>query len=190
MNEKIIALGDSLTLGYPFNEEKSWVAILREEHALNILNKGINGDTTEGMLERFESDVVKQHPELVIITGGANDAFNFVPVQDMIYNYREMIRIALDNDIVPIIGITLPVDDEFAERKLKKFRIRIWEYCEEHSLHRIDFYSELLDTKTGLIKELYDFDGLHPNPEGYRAMARTAWNVLKCILMYIKQRQL
>ena len=39
------------------------------------------------MLYRFEDDVVKEQPSHVIITGGANDAFGFVPYGDMIYNY-------------------------------------------------------------------------------------------------------
>ena len=58
------------------------------------------------MLYRFEDDVVKEQPSHVINTGGANDAFGFVPYGDMIYNYREMIDIAVSNNIIPIVGIT------------------------------------------------------------------------------------
>jgi lysophospholipase L1-like esterase len=74
-NLKVVALGDSITQGYPFDMEASWVYILKMEKGLDIVNKGINGDTLEGMLERFERDVISLLPGMVIIMGGTNDAF-------------------------------------------------------------------------------------------------------------------
>lgn len=182
MEHKIIAIGDSLTFGFPFREERSWVGILRREYGINIINKGINGDYTSGMLYRFQDDVVKKRPSHVIITGGANDAFSFVPYGDIVYNYREMIDIALSNNIIPIIGITPPVDDEFVEKKLLKFRFSIKEYCFNKNLTMIDFYSKMVDPETGIMKGIYDFDGSHPSPEGYKAMAKEAFKVLEDLI--------
>ena len=68
MEHKIIAIGDS-TFGSHF-AKKGRVGILRNEYGINIVNKGINGDYTSGMLYRFEDDVVKEQPSHVI-TGGA-----------------------------------------------------------------------------------------------------------------------
>ena len=72
---KIVALGDSLTVGetgvFDSNESASYPKYLEtfaEEHLrsiqsdvrVNVLNRGINGDLTSGMLERFGTDVVNE----------------------------------------------------------------------------------------------------------------------------------
>lgn len=56
---KIVCLGDSLTYGFGVSRSNSWTNIVNEETRLEIVNKGINGDTTSGMLARFNEDVVK-----------------------------------------------------------------------------------------------------------------------------------
>ena len=101
MKHKIIAIGDSLTFGYPFGKARSWVGILQKEHNINIINKGINGALTLGMIQRFEIDVINENPTHVVITGGANDAYDFLPYGDILYNCCEMIDMAVTNDIVP-----------------------------------------------------------------------------------------
>jgi lysophospholipase L1-like esterase len=67
---KIVALGDSLTVGetgFSDSEESAsypkYLETLAEEHLrslqsdvkVNVLNRGINGDLTSGMLERFDN---------------------------------------------------------------------------------------------------------------------------------------
>lgn len=48
-----IFLGDSLTFGYGVKPKDNWVHKLSEYLKLNILNKGVNGNTTTDMLFRF-----------------------------------------------------------------------------------------------------------------------------------------
>ncbi len=75
----IVCLGDSITYGFPFGPEESWVALSAQALGLNMVNKGANGDTTRGMRRRFKRDVVSLNPAYVIIMGGANDAFMDIP---------------------------------------------------------------------------------------------------------------
>ena len=70
---KIVCLGDSLTYGFGVSRSNSWTNIVNKETRLEIVNKGINGDTTSGMLARFNEDVVKNSPDIVFIMGGTND---------------------------------------------------------------------------------------------------------------------
>ena len=51
-----IFLGDSLTFGYGVKPKDNWVHKLSEYLKLNILNKGVNGNTTTDMLFRFYED--------------------------------------------------------------------------------------------------------------------------------------
>lgn len=177
LKNKIVALGDSLTLGFPFEENKSWPGILREEKGLNIINKGINGDTTKGMFVRFDWDVVKLSPDVVVITGGANDILNGIPLEQIKENILKMITTAKNHKIIPVLGITPPVDDPMLQRKLKKFVDFLNNLSSDYLL--IDFYSSMIDKKTNKLRTEYDLDGVHPNERGYRTMAETAWDILK-----------
>ena len=71
----IVAIGDSLTYGFPFSPRYSWVFAVGNSAGLTMINKGVCGETTEDMLRRFKRDVIELHPDHVIITGGSNDAF-------------------------------------------------------------------------------------------------------------------
>jgi acyl-CoA thioesterase I len=76
----IVAIGSSSTAGagasssaasYPGRLE----VLLRERfHAvpIRVLNRGVNGELTTGMLARFDKDVVADHPDLVLWQVGTN----------------------------------------------------------------------------------------------------------------------
>ncbi|MHA1719447.1 MAG: GDSL-type esterase/lipase family protein, partial [Promethearchaeota archaeon] len=74
MNQtKLVCLGDSLTEGYDIDLNQRWSDLLKENFNFEIINSGISGDTTSGMLARFHQMVVIHKPSHVIIMGGTND---------------------------------------------------------------------------------------------------------------------
>jgi acyl-CoA thioesterase I len=178
MTIRIVALGDSLTEGYPFQQEYSWVNILADEQKWDIVNRGTNGETTGEMLGRFIQDVVFAKCQVVIITGGANDVFQQVPMEITFGNYRTMLDLAKQYQILPVLGLTLPIDEPELEEELKMLRIQLLDTAKQLDLPIIDFYSALVDVKSGLIAQQWDYDGVHPNPQGYRCMAKTAQPIL------------
>lgn len=181
---KIVALGDSITYGYPFDMEASWVHILQAEKGLDIVNKGINGDTLEGMLERFEQDVISLLPGIVVIMGGTNDAFEGYSLSSMEYNLKQMLEKAGASNIVPLIGIPIPVDESAVEKKLQGFRDFLRSFCKQERIACIDFYDTMADGH-GRTKEELDFDGVHPSRDGYRVMADAAYDSLSQALKRI-----
>jgi len=76
---KIVCLGDSLTYGFGVRRAKVWTKLaenkLQEEYKLHIevINEGICGDTSGGMLSRFHNSVFLQKANIVHIMGGGND---------------------------------------------------------------------------------------------------------------------
>lgn len=50
---KVIALGDSLTFGYGADKNQSYPVKLATKTGWNVINAGINGDTSEGVLNRL-----------------------------------------------------------------------------------------------------------------------------------------
>jgi len=71
--KKIVCHGDSLTEASDLDKKYTWPIMLESRLDLKIINSGIGGDTSGGLLGRFYDDVVRHQPDLVIILGGTND---------------------------------------------------------------------------------------------------------------------
>ncbi|MGE5453838.1 MAG: GDSL-type esterase/lipase family protein [Methylocystaceae bacterium] len=167
----IICLGDSLTWGYPYGPEVSWVNLIPELYNLEAINRGINGNTTGEMLERFDRHVLQKKPKYVIITGGANDVFWRESVDAIIYNYQQMLQQAEQSGIKVIIGLTPPVDDPEMEARLKMVRTRLLELAQIKELQVIDFTPPFYEADGSVNGKLF-LDGAHPSRQGYLLMGK------------------
>ena len=66
-NLEIVCIGDSLTYGYKLKKSEVWTKLIENKYGIKVLNKGINGDSTGGMLSRFYRDVVGNKSSYVFI---------------------------------------------------------------------------------------------------------------------------
>jgi|LGOV01.1.fsa_nt_gb lysophospholipase L1-like esterase len=180
MKKKIICLGDSLTQGYNIDYGKSWPEILSKK--FNVINKGISGDTTIGMLSRYSKDVLEEKPSHIIVMGGTNDLYFNWPINQVLSNIVTMTRQSKYNDIQMIIGlppisynrenpIELYLDGEKHSLLLDDYREKLKTLCEFEGHSYIDF-------NEGLSRYHFFEDGLHPTEEGHNIMAL---NVLKIL---------
>lgn len=112
---KIVCLGDSLTFGFKMTRENTWPRIVEKELNIKVLNKGICGDTTAGMLSRFRADVIDEQPTHLILMGGTNDLV-FQLESSIIYsNIATMIYQAYHYNIILIVGISIPIVPHIAK---------------------------------------------------------------------------
>ena len=72
---KIICLGDSFTQGY-LVEDKNYTRFL-EKAGFLVRNLGVNGSTTEEMLERYKRFKAEEDDDILVVFGGTNDFFFF-----------------------------------------------------------------------------------------------------------------
>lgn len=70
--ERVIALGDSLTFGYGASQNLSYPKILAQKTGWEVINAGVDGDTTANVLSRLEG-IIAQKPKLVLLGIGGND---------------------------------------------------------------------------------------------------------------------
>jgi acyl-CoA thioesterase-1 len=191
---KIVCIGDSLTSGFGVFKDKRWTELMIKNHKLNIINKGINGDTTTGMLCRFFDDVLSLKPSLAIIMGGCNDFISNRSLRNTEINMEEMVLDALSHNIIPIPAIEIPLIEEMAKRKWRQdadyayvtessllYRNWILKFSESKGLNCIDFYrlfQEKLNSYS--TRELY-IDGIHPTALGHKFMAEEAIRVVSQI---------
>lgn len=180
---KVVCIGDSLTYGYGVSNKKNWVSLLNERCKIRFVNKGINGDTSGGMLARFYKDVVYEKPTFVMIMGGTNDFIFENSLTVVKSNIMAMVHQAYYNRITPIIGIGIKVDNEnFREdwasitdinqlnRKILEYRQWIIDFSRVFNIANVDFYEEF-QNKTGNKYATYLIDGIHPSKEGHSIMA-------------------
>lgn len=173
----IVALGDSLTYGYPYSPGSSWVSLAAEELALTIHNRGVNGETSLEMQARLESDVLALKPDAVIVLAGSNDALGLreVITWDRTRQALQAMarRIKADRGEV-IFVLPPPVDEPLAEARLKIQRKWLQEEAALKGLRLLDFYTPLLAESGFGIKPELTVDGLHPNKNGYKVLAQAA----------------
>lgn len=189
---KIVCIGDSLTFGYGVSKKDSWVEILKSELNLDIINKGVNGDTTAGMLARSYNDVIENTPDYVIIMGGLNDFMSNRNLNLVTSNLDELISESLKYNIIPIIGIEPLLLPPIAKEKWSEdldykainstqlsYRNWIMIFCALKNINYIDFQKCFeKNLKNKLPSELY-IDGLHPTPLGHKLMAGCIKEVFK-----------
>lgn len=103
---KVVALGDSLTFGYGADKSQSYPVILAQKTGWNIINMGVNGDTTKDVLNRMDS-VISENPKLVLLGIGGNDVLRRVNASETRANLVSIIK-ALQDKNIPVVLIAEP----------------------------------------------------------------------------------
>lgn len=176
---KILLIGDSLTYGYGVDHDKSWAYLLSKNKGVDIINKGINGDTTAGMLFRAYEDIASYSPCFTVIMGGSNDLLSGLSYNYVKDNIILTIEEAQSLGSEPILAIQPPVVPIMAERlwssgvnyykvneEIKAYKNDILPYAIENQIKYIDFFTpfhRLLAEDKAID---YYLDGLHLNSNG------------------------
>ncbi len=165
-SDRWVFLGDSITDGntYPLIIEQALKEAKKDRPS--FFNAGIGGDTSEGMLKRLDRDVFALHPTTVSISAGINDR---MPVGEYERNIRAIVAAVRSHKAEPILLTTTTVDRPTAEvlSKLEGYNSVLRQIAEEEKL-RLAEVQEKFKGKSGLFVE----DGIHPNFEGHRLIAR------------------
>lgn len=201
----ILAFGDSITYGN-WDPEGGWVGRLRtyldskslENYSGEDLystyytltyNLGIPGETSSGLLERFETELVMRYnPDelnIILIAIGINDSRYYnslaqyeTDIDRFRQNIWDLEEIAkkYTNDVA-FIGLT-PVDETrtdpifwetdavYKNESIEKYDTVIREFCESRKIPFIDIFSQMKQLEVAKLME----DGIHPNREGYKIL--------------------
>jgi acyl-CoA thioesterase I len=173
--KRVVFMGDSITEGWHFDEPSGFPG-------KGYINRGISGQTSPQMLERFRQDVVDLQPKLVVILAGTNDiAGNTGPMtpEETESNLQSMADLATANHIrVVLCSVTPAVDFPWQPGldpapKIDKLNAWIKQYAADKGYVYVDYHSALKDSRDGLPPNL-SHDGVHPNAAGYAIMAPLA----------------
>jgi lysophospholipase L1-like esterase len=192
--KKIVCHGDSLTEAPDQDKNYTWPTLVENSLNLNVINSGIGGDTSGGLLGRFYPDVRRHQPDLVIILSGTNDLWWDLDINLIQANIFTMACQAQFHNITPIVGLPLPLLMENIRRQEMMAPIAGWQKCvkklsdlvtalmasaEQSDIACLDFYHPFLAKNGKTIGKYYLEDGLHPNQQGHLLMAEKAVDLLR-----------
>ena len=167
-NSVILAYGDSLTFGYGANSKtESYPAILSQLSGIEVVNKGISGETSQQGLERLPSVLAEVNPSLVILCHGGNDLIRKLSQQQLKSNLDQMIQLIQNTGAevmligVPNFSLMLSIPDLYSQlSELQSVPIQL------DILQKIERDRRLKS------------DQVHPNAAGYKLMAETIYQEL------------
>lgn len=139
---------------------------------VSVANRGIGGDTTEGLLNRIEQ-VTELNPEKVFLMIGVNDLQQDVPVETIVQNYIKIVEaIKKDSSETQIyVQSVLPVAGDLYENNQYQRSEPINEAVSQlnKELAQLDgvTFLNVADRFGNELAEEYSVDGLHLSEEGY-----------------------
>lgn len=156
----LVVLGDSLAAGYGSETQKGYVAVLQQRLKVDLINRGVSGDTTAQGLARLDKDVLSLDPALVVVELGGNDFLQKVPLEVTFANLDAIVtRIQSKRAAVLLLGSQSGLfGDKAAALYLELARRRHTGYV----ANILDGILTRADLKA---------DAIHPNDRGYEAMA-------------------
>ena len=161
----IVALGDSLTAGYGLPAEEGFVSRLEVSlraggMPARVVNAGVSGDTSAGGRARLDW-ALAEHPDLVIVELGANDALRGLDPASTYDNLDNIVTRIRARDIeVLLTGMQAPPN--FGRRYSEDFRSIYTRLAKKHNVILYPFFLDVVAAERGLKQR----DGLHPNAAG------------------------
>lgn len=168
----IICFGDSITFGYGANPGEDYPAALGKMVKLEVINAGVDGDTSFSALERLEQDVLSKKPRLVIVEFCGNDFLKKIPKETTVKNLSEVI------DRIQAKGIMVALVDISAGMFFREYRAAFKKLAEEKQAIFIPVVLYKIITNPSMKSDFF-----HPNVRGYKVIASRVYNA---IARYIK----
>ncbi|MGM9966463.1 lipase [Rummeliibacillus sp. TYF005] len=160
--ESTVMLGDSMIL---YNE---WA---EEFPIAPILNRGIGGDTTFGLLKRLDT-ITSGKPKRIVLMIGVNDISKGFTEEQTLKNYDKILSTIEEKSPSTKIIMTsvLPVNNELYGYRVHNSQVvslntGLKKLASKHKILMIDIHDKFL--KDDHMDSQYTSDGLHLNGKGY-----------------------
>jgi acyl-CoA thioesterase-1 len=184
----VLFLGTSLTAGLGVTSEQTHPALIqaRIDSAgldFQVVNAGVNGETSAGGLRRIDW-LLRQPVAVLVLELGANDMLRGQDVAAMRANLQEIIdRTRVAHPETRVVIAAMQAAPNLGEPYVSEFAATFVELAEENDAALIPF---LLDGVAG-VPELNQPDGNHPTAEGQVIVAENVWAVLEPVLRQLEE---
>jgi acyl-CoA thioesterase I len=176
----IVFLGTSLTAGLGLDPDSAYPQQIQRKIDASglpyqVVNAGVSGETTAGLLRRLDW-VLKQPADVIVIETGANDGLRGLPVtatRSTLGNALDRIR--KDRPDATVMLVQMEAPPNLGQEYTSAFHAMFPELAREHGVTLVPFLLEGVAGQTTLNQG----DGIHPNSAGERIVADNVWRVLQ-----------
>ena len=171
----ICIFGDSITEAVD-DKKGGWVGRLdlnRDE--VQIINRGVDGDSTDDLVLRFEADIEGKNPDIIVLAIGTNDSMylsdkgrNHVNFEKFIANLG-ILKIMAERHAnrVVFVGLT-PADERlttpvpwgtgmhYTNREIERYDRAIREFCEKEAAQFIDIHAGFMGYSRKSVQQYTD----------------------------------
>jgi lysophospholipase L1-like esterase len=166
----IVFLGDSLT------DQGEWNELLKN---CQIVNRGISGDTTEGVFNRLDR-ITKYKPRKIFLMIGVNDLWNeSKTIPEIINNYQKNLEFIQQKSPQTQVFIEslLPINNRSYQiaidnRDIITVNQELKKLAEQFSCQYLNLHDRFLNDN-GQLDVKYTMDGVHLTTEGYLLWAKS-----------------
>ncbi len=179
----IIFYGDSLTAGYGLAPEYAFPALvdgLLADQGLDykVVNAGVSGETSSGGVTRIDW-ILNQKVDIFVLELGANDGLRGIPTEktfENLQNIIQQVRSKYPACKIVVVGMLVPpnMGKEYADN----FSGIYPRLAKESNTAFMPF----LLTDVAGDADLNLPDGIHPNAEGHKIVAKNILKVLEPLL--------
>ncbi|MCD2435047.1 GDSL-type esterase/lipase family protein [Acidaminococcus sp. NSJ-142] len=181
---KMAFIGDSLVSCPNVTLTETWPDIAGKKLGLEVVNNAAGGKLTLVMRGMFPYDVLNENADGVFILCGMRDIMLDEPMSSIEENIQVTLDKAQEAGLKVIVlgkpplttlksaeaGWQVPSEVDKHNEALKTYRAWLDEEAARRNLPVLDFQEVLTKAAAESGKELL-LDGLHPNAEGYKAVA-------------------
>lgn len=179
-------LGDSISHGGAAYIPAGQLSCQWETYSsVPIKNLARSGDTTQMMIERFDSDVLPFRPKILLIMAGVNDIRLGASGDDVIKNFETLRDKCLANDITPVFCTVTSMNPKLIRQRGIELTDGDWREAREkinlwimQTPYFVDTAAALTD-ECGLLRVELTPDGLHPALRGKKIIGETISNYLR-----------
>lgn len=171
---KVIVLGDSLVAGYGLLKNDGFINQLQNKInsnniKLNLVNGGVSGETSSGLLNRLEW-VLEEKFDGIIVSIGANDTLRGINPELTFQNINNILNYLKKNQI-PSMLIGMKAPNNLGKRYVNEFN-RI--YPNLAKIYKVSFYPFFLKDVV-LVPSLNQDDMIHPNKKGVKKIVENIY---------------
>ena len=170
----VIVLGDSLVAGYGLLKNDGFINQLQNKInsnniKLNLVNGGVSGETSSGLLNRLEW-VLEEQFDGVIVSIGANDTLRGINPELTFQNINNILNYLKKNQI-PSMLIGMKAPNNLGKDYVSEFN-KI--YPNLAKIYKVSFYPFFLKDVV-LVPSLNQNDMIHPNKKGVKKIVENIY---------------
>jgi len=179
----MLFFGDSLTAGYGLSPEEAFPALVEKEFnkkstLVKVTNAGLSGETSAGGLTRIDW-VLRQPIDVFVLELGANDGLRGLPLDQTRKNLQGIIdKVKAKYPQAKLVLAGMMVPPNMGKQYSSEFKSIYPDLAKKNNGTLVPFLLE----GVGGNEKLNQADGIHPNVEGHRVIARNLSVILSKLI--------